>query len=372
MINGERVKQARQLRGLTQDKLGERIGVNQSSIAQIESGRIIPTDKVLQGIVLQTGFPLAFFKQPTSSEFPLGSLSYRSRASTTVRERSKAHQYAVIVYEVIKKMEPLLKSDINLTLPMLTNDDPITSAQITRSSLGLSPDKPIQNLVNTIERCGVLVLALPSNLDLEDVEAFSSWLSGDTPIPVIVVLGKKPGDRLRFSVAHELGHLVLHNRVKGVLTQIEEEANKFGAELLMPEEAMRQEIAPPVDLFSLAKLKPRWKVSIQALIRRAHDLEIITPRRYKYLMQQLSSHGWRKKEPDNLNIPIEKPRTLSKMAELLYGNPVNYKKLASDMCLPSQLVRDAIEANSGKITNDESDAIKSGHIVKQLYHTSEK
>jgi len=76
---------------------------------------------------------------------------------------------------------------------------------------------------------------------------------------------------------------------------------------------------PPVTLATVAKLKPRWRVSIQALIRRARDLAIISDRQYHYLFQQLSARGWRKREPAQFDVAAEKPRAFRKMAEVLYG-----------------------------------------------------
>ncbi len=110
-----------------------------------------------------------------------------------------------------------------------------------------------------------------------------------------------------------------------------------------------QELIPPITLSRLAPLKLRWKVSLQALIRRAFDLEVVTLRQYKYLMQQISVRGWRKKEPEELNIPIEKPRALSQMAELLYGVPVDYRRLAAVVNLAPQLVKDTLEVYSMRV-----------------------
>jgi Zn-dependent peptidase ImmA (M78 family) len=85
----------------------------------------------------------------------------------------------------------------------------------------------------------------------------------------------------------------------------------------MPEKAMRREITTPVTLTSLAALKPRWGVSIQTLIYRAHQLGIIADRQYRYLFEQISIRGWRTREPENLDIPVERSRTLRKIVELL-------------------------------------------------------
>jgi Zn-dependent peptidase ImmA (M78 family) len=118
----------------------------------------------------------------------------------------------------------------------------------------------------------------------------------------------------------------------------------------MPEVAMRREIIAPVTLSSLVDLKKRWKVSIQALIHRAYDLGIVTERQYRYLFEQLSAAGWRKDEPGKL--PVERPRAFRKMAELLYSDPINhqidYQKLANDINLTAQFVKQVMEVHLGK------------------------
>ena len=102
---------------------------------------------------------------------------------------------------------------------------------------------------------------------------------------------------------------------------------------------------PPITLTTLARLKSRWKVSIQALAHRAYELEIISPREYKCLRQQVHQHGWLKQEP--ITIPIEKPRALSQMAETLYGKPLDYRKVANAAYLPVGLTRDILMAHAG-------------------------
>src|SRR5262245_21838168 len=145
-------------------------------------------------------------------------------------------------------------------------------------------------------------------------------------------------ERLRFSIAHEVGHLVLKHIGK-YRPEEERAAYQFAAELSMPRHAMRTEIVSPVTLSAIASLKPRWRVSIQALVRRAFDLSIISDRQYRYLFEQIGSKGWRTREPSNLDVPPEKPRSLRQMAELVYGNPIHYEKLATDAHLHTNAVR---------------------------------
>jgi len=355
LINGERVRQVRELKGLTQTEFATHLRINQSAVAQIESGRIAPSDQVLQRIILTTGFPMSFFKQSAPVDFPLGSLLFRARATVSARERCESLQYTRTIFEIAEKMEIEIDK-IPLRLPRF-DQDPISAAIQTRSSLGLSPDTPITNLINTVEKSGVLVMALAKVL--EGLDAFSAWVGRSSLRPVIVIANNNvPGDRLRFSVAHELGHLVMHQAIKNDIATIEREASSFASEFLMPKEAMLKEIMRPVTLVNLLPLKMRWKVSIQALIRRAWDLELITQRQYKYLMQQMSMKGMRKKEPGK--VPLEKPRMISQMAELIYGIPIDYRKLASEMNVPAQLIKETLEVHAMKNGAVEDDKIIDG------------
>lgn len=332
MIYGERVRQAREYCGLTQTELAKKVGVNQSALTHVESGRNIPSQELLVSIAEQTGFSLSFFEKEPVEDFPLGSLIFRARMALSARELNQAHQYASVLSEHVKKMSKHF--DVPpLRLPRV-NEEPIEAARITRVAFGLSPDVPIRKLTLSIEKNGVFVLALP--IVFKKIDAFSTWAVLDIERPIIAISSGKSADRIRFSIAHELGHLVMHQVLRERLTPAERDANKFAAEFLLPGKAMRQEIHTPVTLTSIALLKARWGVSMQALIRRARDLDIITDRQYRYLFEQMSARGWRTKEPSNLDIRDEKPRLVAKMIEQLYGTSNFIDSYASDMSLSTK------------------------------------
>lgn len=344
MINNERVRQARELRGLTQAELASRIGATQATIAHIEGNRFQPIDELVEAIAFQTGFPISFFRQDKNIDFPLGSLLFRARAAMPAAKRASVHRYGQVMFEMAEQMIARVSS-IPVRLPILSEDPP-TAARMTRASLGLSPNSPIPNLIRTVEKAGVLVLVLPTSMDGWD--AYSAWVGVDTRRPVIVISGDAPGDRLRFSVAHELAHLVKHQVPNGTIKHLEKEADQFAAEFLMPEAVMREEITCPVTLTGLVALKPRWKVSLQALIERSYGLGMLTERQHRYLWEQMATRGWKVREPSNLDIPVERPRAVRKMAELLYGMPINYELLATDVHLSTGLVRQIIETHDSQ------------------------
>ena len=360
MVSGERIRQARELRGLTQTELANRIDANQSTVARIEIDELQPSDEALEAIAIQTGFPPAFFRREPKPGFPAGSLQFRAR-KMSAGERTRVYQYARTVWESVQDMADEI-SEIPVKLPSL-NESPEIAADVARSELGLPPDTPIPHLINALEKAGVIVLTVP--LPLKKWDAFCTWTGEERTRPVIVIASEAPGDRLRYSVAHETGHLVLHRSLQGELKGIDQEANRFAAALLMPKSAMLQEIVPPVTLTSLAELKPRWGVSIQALIYRARDLGIITDRQFRYLFEQLSRRGWRKQEP--LTIPVERPRAVRKMAEILYGLPIDHRQFAAKAGFRPQFAKDILELHASReemLTGRKNQEATEGKLVK--------
>jgi Zn-dependent peptidase ImmA (M78 family)/transcriptional regulator with XRE-family HTH domain len=340
MITPTRLQQARELRGWTQTALAQQVGVHQSALAQLETGRIQPSPEVLDAISRATGFPPAFFTRPSGPAFPLGSLRFRARAAMTARQRRQAWWYAQTLYELMASMAVQTEYPAP-RLPRL-DSDPVAAAAVTRQALGQPPDQPIGPLIRTLERIGVWVLPIPVPLPQRD--ACSTWAGGDTSTPVIVVAATTAGDRRRFSVAHELGHLVLHQVPQGSPHAVEQQADTFAEAFLLPAAAMREALAPPITLTTLADLKARWGVSLQALIRRARTLERLTVSQYRSLYAQLGARGWKMQEP--IAVPVERPRALRQLAELLYGQPIETRWLADELGLDPSFVQDLLEAHA--------------------------
>jgi Zn-dependent peptidase ImmA (M78 family)/DNA-binding XRE family transcriptional regulator len=346
-INKDRIKQARELAGLTQEKLAELVGVKQAWIAKVENGRKAPSSELMASIAHHTSMPLAFFAQESILELGEGTLLFRAKASITRRQEIEAKRHAEIVLEFALR----LASKFNI-LPVILEplkEKPTEAARIVRKKLGFDDVSPVPHLIRAIEKAGAFVLGVPR---LEDRYAFANWAGKDQSIPLIAVADGTSADRLRFSVAHELGHLILHNRCFVIEDKrIENEAHEFAAEFLAPEKGIKRELmAEKVTLERLGELKVSWGISIQALLRRAFDLSVVTERQYRYMLQQIGMRGWRMEEPVQYEIPLEKPRLIRQMAEALYGEPLNYALIASDAHLTIERVQAVLEryANSSE------------------------
>ncbi len=342
-FNKDRIKQARELAGLTQEKLAELVGVQQAWIAKIENGRKAPSSELMAAIARHTGMPLAFFAQESVPELGEGTLLFRAKATITRRQEIEAKRHAEVILEFALRLASKFNI-VPITLEPL-DERPSLAAQIVRRRLGLDDVSPIPHLIRAIEKAGAFVLGVPR---LENRYAFANWAGKDQSIPLIAVAEGSSADRVRFSVAHELGHLILHNRTFVVDDKrIENEAHEFAAEFLAPARGIKSDLmARKVTLERLGELKLSWGISIQALLRRAFELALINERQYRYLIQQIGMRGWRLQEPIQYEIPLEKPRLIRQMAEIVYGEPLNYALIASDAHLTLEYVERLLERYS--------------------------
>lgn len=165
------------------------------------------------------------------------------------------------------------------------------------------------------------------------LDAFSTWDGPDLDLPLVAVGVGASWDRIRFTAAHELGHLVLHRAPCSDLEAIEKQADQFAGAFLFPHEDAVNEFPDPVTLGRLAPLKLKWGMSIASLIFRAFAVEAIDQKQKTGLHVQLSARGWRKQEPGVDAREPEQPRALRKMMELLYGDPIDVRRLGEDFPL---------------------------------------
>ena len=179
----------------------------------------------------------------------------------------------------------------------------------------LLPAGPVKNLTATLESVGAVIIQC--DFRTRKLDAIGQCVPGFPPI--IFVNIDVPGDRLRFTLAHELGHLIMHNLP---CVDMEKEADRFAAEFLMPSKDIRPSLSQ-LSLSKLANLKIYWKVSMAALLYRAKDLKKITERQYRYFCMQMSKAGYRTREPIEWDVKSEKPKVLDEIIEI-FQNELKY------------------------------------------------
>lgn len=309
MIGG-RVELARRARGLTQRALADRVGVAAMTICKLERGEMAANDALAGKVVEATGFPGAFFERPPQELPPP---LYRKRSTMGRRRLDTLQALASICVEAQGAITRAVGVKLPPKIPEGRREDIERTAAECRAAFQLAPDEPVPHVVALVEQAGCVVIQLPSAEARFD--GFSTWADC---VPVIVTDSGAPGvgDRHRFTVAHELGHLVLHRDVVIDLKQAEEEANRFAAAFLLPRKAIYDDLRrATLTPQGLAPLKVKWRVAISALFMRARHLGLADEHRAVVFFKDMSRRGWRKREP--IDIPLERPIVLRKALEAL-------------------------------------------------------
>lgn len=323
VFNQDLLRIARQARRWSQSALSKHSGVSQANISKLENGLIGPTDEVLESISKALDFPEDFFFQNDRVIGLPMSVNYRKRASAgqKVVEQLEAELNIRILH--IRRLLNAAELEPELKLPRLEVDEydgnPSRVAELVRRTW-LAPSGPLRDLIAWVERAGCIVVHC--DLAAKTVDGFTVQIP-DMP-PCIFLNRNQPADRQRFSLAHELGHVVMHQVPS---PEMEDEANEFAAALLMPASDIRSHLAGGrLTIQRLASLKPIWRVSMAALLVRAKTIGSITANQSQYLWRQMSSMGYRRIEPPELDFKPEQPTTLPEiirlhLEELGYGVP---------------------------------------------------
>lgn len=286
---GELLEALRLSRGLTQNQVAQATGVSQAALSKAESGADLDDEK-WDLIADLMGVPVSAFYSVTSSAAPARIFHRKLRSTPKSAVNKVAAELALVRLRVRDLM-----GERRTTLRVHDLEDgfvaPQEIAQDVRDELGLG-DGPIDDLVAVLEDAGALVLRWP--LETIQVDAIASWQEGE--VPVILIGEHVPADRQRFTMAHELGHAVMHDDEADA--DQEKEADAFAAEFLAPAESLAREWPSRTTLDTLVPLKRRWGISLAALIRRGRDLDILTEDEYRRWSIQLSTSGMHRREPE--------------------------------------------------------------------------
>lgn len=322
-FDGARLAVARRLRGLTKAALAKKVDVTATAIAQFEKGHSRPTPVVAASLSLQLGFPREFFGAGGRlTALPASEAHFRSLRSTTAAKREQALAFGELSLELIDLVSTYVElPQVNLPsvdLPEELDETAIvTAARATRKAWGIGPG-PLPSVVQLLEANGVIVLRLPDTTD-RAVNAFSTD-SGDRPL-VFLAQGREDKARNRFDAAHETGHLVLHPDTEPGSKIVENQANRFASELLMPGDEIIDSLPRRIDWPAFHVLKQHWGVSLRALVYRAHSLGVLSEASYRRANQQLSV--WGLPEPGSLGL-AESPRLLTQARQVMVENGIDF------------------------------------------------
>ena len=324
-LNPKMITVARESRGLSQLELAEKLGLSTSHMSRIEQDFIEVGENHLKAISAVLNYPEEFFYQEGETLPPALALRKRNIVAQKVLLPIDA-QVNIYRLTIEKLIKAISYSDINL--PVLDIEKLGSPAEAARKlrKLWKIEKGAINNLTQVLEENGLFLV----NFDFNTERVDGMSILADNKFPIMFSNKRSLGDRQRFTLAYELGHLVMHLQTNPSFTRdISHEANEFSAEFLMPEKDIKGDFKDGVTLNILADLKRKWKVSMQALLYRANDIGVITDNQKRYLINQFNSMNIRRREPAELDIPRENPMKLRDMITN-YKNKqrLNVKQLA--------------------------------------------
>ena len=312
-FRGERLRLARLFRGITLEELGAHVAATRQYMHQLETtaGKA-PTADMVNALAAVLGVLPAFFAQPLASSFGPEHCHFRKQVTTpqsVIQQVLARGTMLDMVVEALAMEVDLPTVDFPQN-PVASFREVEAAAETCRRHWGLGLGGPIQSMTRVVENAGALVTQFPGLSERLDA------LSMHCPRPLIVRSTTKSSVvRLRFDLAHECGHLVMHQGVETGDNETEAQAHRFASAFLLPARAFAAEFPRRgryMDWTALYALKRRWGVSVRAIIRRAYDLEMIDAAQYRTANVHLVRAGQAKGEPGDNDWPwTEEPELLA-------------------------------------------------------------
>ncbi len=305
---GDLLRLARQRRGMTQKDAASALHIAQAVVSRLENRVIDADDEVLDRASIVYDVPREFFQITDPVYGPPVSVHAMLRGHSDV----SAREIDMITAELnirlfhIRRFLENVNYTATLNIPVLDverHEDVARIAATVRAHWKLS-NGPIGNLTDLMERAGIII----AGSDFGGAQVSGVTFSAPGSPPIVLLNMAHPADRIRYTLAHELGHLVMH---RFPTASMENEANRFAANFLLPPNEIKQVFrGRKISLELLAALKKEWRVSMQSLLMSAHAQGFLTDNQSRYLWQQLSVKGWRLREPAELDFPHDAPSVL--------------------------------------------------------------
>lgn len=358
-VNGDRIREARLFNKMTITKLADELGISKQMVSRYEHGKANISLEKFRKMVKILNFPTAFFTGHRKFEYENFGTFYRSRLTATQSEKQPSELYkeaAAVLRDYFEQYIQFPSLDI---MDVENIDNPEEAARMLRAEWGLGLGA-IHNIVEVMEAHGLTVINIDFQSDKIDARSGYTEINGHKYYVVLTDMGRSNFYREQFTLAHELGHYILHgDKLEPQDLSIEEyraiekEANLFASAFLLPDETFSADIRSIKrdNLLDYLPLKTTWNVSVAAMIMRARALGLVDSAQYEKLQKAISYRGWRKEEEldelkatpphlmhDAFRLMEEhtslKPSTLASVIDNNYGYNYPNEVLATILGLP--------------------------------------
>ena len=301
----ERLKSARAMNGASLQDLAERLKelgnpISKQAISKYEQGESVPNSEMIGLLSKILNVRPDYFYSDFKVEF--SEIEYRKLQNYPTKEAQRIIEISRDALRRYLELEEILNLETQFENPLdkfkITDLDSIDeAADKLREEWDLGFNA-IPNVIELLEDHHVKVIELESDVKLD---GFSTKANDKYPI---IILNKSKldskADRKRWTALHELGHIVLNLKEYNDENLKEKYCHYFAGALLFPKEVMKKELGEKrskLSLNELMALKKEYGISMQAIVYRAKDLEIISQSSYKQFFQMFSQLGYRVNEP---------------------------------------------------------------------------
>lgn len=368
-FNGERLREARRFRQLSITQLAKQINVTKQMISKYEHNDAQPTIHNFQHIVSVLQFPLSYFQQNDNFSYNELGVFYRSRLSSTQSEKTPSAFLRKYLAIIANFLEDYVNFPELRELEFSVN--PVVAAKQLREYWKLG-NEPINNMVSLLESKGFLLANISSFSNKVDAFSIQNEVNGKKYYCILISQDNNSFYRQQFSLAHELGHWVLHSKNIDPLEldsqeyrDIEQEANDFASNFLLPEISFTEDIKKQdqnIDFY--INLKKKWHVSAASMIFRSRNLNLISSKDYIRFQKRISARGWRKNEPFDEFHSIPQPQLMKQAFNLLFNaNIISDQSLSSllennrNISLPSDIIAQLMGITEEQVNRSNKDKI---------------
>ena len=326
-FNGDRLAQARRARGITATDLASMTQVSAQSLSKYENDHQTPRHDTVDRLATVLGFSKQYFFRETPA-MDVRPVFWRSKLSAQSSDLERAFVRLEWLKEIVDYLGSFFDFPALHILDVQPPDDPakITNDFIEETAAAVRREwgvnrGPLPDAIELVEGSGILVSRI--HVYAEKVDAFSQW-SDRFGIPFIMLSrDKSSAARQRWDVMHELGHVLLHQRIAGealnnraTYKTLEKQADTFASQMLLPESDFLDELYAPT-LDGMLSLKERWGVSVGAMIMRCKALDLLGDDASKRAWMNYTRRGWRKGEPFDGKMRKEEPHLIRRSFEML-------------------------------------------------------
>jgi Zn-dependent peptidase ImmA (M78 family)/DNA-binding XRE family transcriptional regulator len=333
-IFAERFKSARLMKGFSLQELANTLDnqLSRQALHRYEKGEVIPdSDKINLLSKALNVTPDYFFRE---TKVELGEIEYRrlskmpQKEASVIKEKTKEYLSRYLELEEILGLDNEFNNPLANFGAVTTSNQINNAAKTLREKWGLGSNSAISNVVELLEDKNIKVVKLDVD---EDFDGLQTYVNGNIPVIAYNVKKTNKPDRIRFTILHELAHLLLNF---GNVTEKQKETlcHQFAGAMLLPEETIKAELGNhrnKLSTMELANIKKQYGISMQAIAMRARDCGIINEHYTKQFFFIFKQMNWRIDEPYDYAGVEESNRFEQLLFRALIEEQISMSKAAS-------------------------------------------